>query len=79
MQDKGYPKFEKIELDSQMPLFSFRVLVYLKDWTLPQDSKAVYHQLKYRILGQDFFIDLGEKPGKVEVFKVHQYYTKYPL
>jgi hypothetical protein len=58
---KGYPKLEKITLTTECPVYSFRVVIYISDWQLSK-PQGLFHQLKYRILGQDFFVDLGPQP-----------------
>ena len=49
-------------------------------------KKPLYHQLRYRILGLDYTVDLGElSPGEEDktesphILHVHQFYTTLPL
>ena len=50
-------------------------------------KKPLYHQLRYRILGIDYTVDLGEIPMKQSddikesphILHVHQFYTTLPL
>ena len=49
-------------------VYYFRVLIYVQNWRLKmrkdfdnkKGNKPMYHQLRYRILGLDYTVDLGE-------------------